>query len=57
VNIQELYATLKRFTFGSLTDATNGDYPEQEYSNDRRTILANQELYSEEIVIPNNTRA
>jgi len=44
MNVQDLNAALKRFMFGLLAKATNGDYPEQEYSNDRRTILANNEL-------------
>ena len=44
MNLQELDATLKRFMFGLLAKATNGDYPEQEYASDRRIIFANNEL-------------
>lgn len=44
MNIQELDATLKRFMYGLLAKATNGDYPEQDYANDRQKILANSEL-------------
>ena len=44
MDIQELDATLKRFMYGLLAKATNGDYHEQDYTNDRRKILANTEL-------------
>lgn len=44
MDIQELDATLKRFMFGLLAKATNGDYQEQDYSNDRRKLLVNNEL-------------
>ena len=44
MNIHDLDATLKRFMYGLLAKATNGDYPEQDYTNDRRIILANNEL-------------
>ena len=44
MNIQEMDATLKRFMYGLLAKATNGDYPEKEYTSDRRKILANNEL-------------
>jgi len=44
MDIQELDVSLKRFMFGLLAKATDGDYPEQDYTTDRRKILANSDL-------------
>jgi len=44
MDIHELETTLKRFLYGLLAKATDGNYPEKDYSNDRRIILASEEI-------------
>ena len=44
MEIQELNVTLRRFMYGLLAKATNGDYDEKDYSIDRQKILSNSEL-------------
>jgi serine/threonine-protein kinase len=44
VNTTELEALLKRFMFGLLSKATDGDYKEADFTNDRSAVLANSEL-------------
>ncbi|MDR1246624.1 MAG: protein kinase [Clostridiales Family XIII bacterium] len=44
MNTRELEALLKRFKFGLLSKATDGDYKEADFSSDRSVVIANSEL-------------